>query len=152
MTRKLIVAVCVVAGVASMIGGASAAGVIAGGKGHASNPTAVASAARGPRGKRGPKGMTGPQGPQGSPGIAGAAGATKVVVRSGELKEPTSVASCAAGEVAVGGGGYTHERSALLFSSIPVPQSGTPTGWEVAAETVTEEPALSKAYVICASP
>jgi hypothetical protein len=162
VSRKLIVAVCVVAGITSMVGGASASGVIGGGGRHAVNPTARASAARGPRGKRGPTGPQGPQGvigatgargPEGPKGSTGAPGATKVVIRSGTEEKGRSVAKCLPGEVATGGGGEAAKGSVLSYSTTTEEPGETPTGWEAGAvQLANGEPGVVLATVNCASP
>ena len=60
--------------------------------------------------------------------------------------------TCPAGTKEVGGGGLSIGNQ-LLFESRPAPQSGTPTGWEVAGGAA-DPPAQGTvtAYAICASP
>jgi hypothetical protein len=99
-----------------------------------------------PAGPRGPAGARGPQ------GLPGPAGATNVTLRSGPLALETSVATCAPGERAVGGGGFTPDPLSFLYNSSPTIVSGTPTDWEAAAQTDIGDPANVQAYVICASP
>ena len=111
----------------------------------------------------GVRGATGPQGPQGEPGLQGAAGATSVRVRVGatvdctvEGCETASLATCQAGERAVGGGGAASFRDDITVS-IPVPGGAgdVPTGWQA---SVSEEQgddnnvANIKAWVVCVSP
>jgi hypothetical protein len=99
-----------------------------------------------PAGPRGPAGARGPQ------GLPGPSGATNVTLRSGPLALETSVATCAPGERAVGGGGFTPDPLSFLYNSSPTIVSGTPTDWEAAAQTDVGDPAQVQAYVICASP
>ena len=105
-----------------------------------------------PAGPRGPAGATGPAGARGPQGPPGPSGATNVTVRSGPMASEISVATCAPGERAVGGGGFTPDPVSFLYSSAPTIVSGTPTDWEAAAQTDIGDPASVQAYVICASP
>jgi hypothetical protein len=105
-----------------------------------------------PAGARGPVGPVGPAGARGPQGPAGPSGATNVTVRSGPLAPETSVATCAPGERAVGGGGFTPDPDSFLYGSAPTIESGTPTDWEADALTTLGAPANVQAYVICASP
>jgi len=105
-----------------------------------------------PRGARGPQGLQGLQGPAGAPGAPGAAGATNVTVRAGAAGARESEAFCAAGERAVGGGGFTDTANSFLYDSSPGQLSGTPTSWFVAAEDTSGADANVEAYVICAAP
>jgi hypothetical protein len=109
---------------------------------------------RGPRGLRGLQGPQGAQGPQGPAGAAGAAGATNVRIRVGPVTLGTSTASCAPGERATGGGGFTGEPSGYLYDSSPVGGEGaTPTAWDASAASVVDDsPVDVQAYAICAAP
>jgi hypothetical protein len=101
----------------------------------------------------GPAGPRGPAGPAGPAGAAGAAGATNVTVRTGGAANDDATADCLPGEKAVGGGGFTGSPGAFVYYSAPLPDTGTPTGWEVAAESATGGgPATVQAYVVCAAP
>jgi hypothetical protein len=60
--------------------------------------------------------------------------------------------TCPDGTHEVGGGGLAIGNQ-LLFESRPSPQSGTPTGWEVAGGTASVPAAGTvTAYALCASP
>ena len=62
---------------------------------------------------------------------------------------------CNPGEVAVGGGGSTHDSEpTFLVESGPTPGSGaTPTGWQVIAARVGGAGSLGvQAFVVCAAP
>jgi hypothetical protein len=109
---------------------------------------------RGRRGPRGLRGLPGPQGAQGPQGPAGTAGATNVRIRVGPVQLGTSTASCAAGERATGGGGFTAEPSGYLYDSSPVGGDGaTPTAWDASAASVVDDsPVNVQAYAICAAP
>jgi hypothetical protein len=103
--------------------------------------------------KRGqlPAGPRGPQGPQGAQGPAGPAGPVNVTVRSGPMTLGFSTASCAPGERAVGGGGFTPDPDSFLYNSSPPNDSGTPTSWEAGAQNTLGDDAQVQAYAICAS-
>jgi hypothetical protein len=106
---------------------------------------------RGPRGRRGPRGLPGAAGPQGPPGPAGArgpAGATNVTVRSGPVGLGSSIAECAPGERAVGGGGDV-SGPGWLFNSRP---NVAATGWGVEADAADGTPVEVQAWVVCAAP
>jgi len=92
----------------------------------------------------------GPAGPRGPQGANGANGATNVTVRSGPTATTNSTASCAGGERAVGGGGFS--SNGLLYDASPSQSSGTPTSWDAAAEQPDGSPAEVQAFVVCASP
>ena len=102
-------------------------------------------------------GAIGPQGPQGPAGAAGRNGATNVTPRGSDpVAVPasggtaTAAVSCAAGERAVGGGGFTELGNATLTDSFPT--DDPPTTWEVdyRNDTVTADTVV--ATVVCASP
>jgi hypothetical protein len=121
----------------------------------------------------GPAGPAGPQGLQGLQGVQGPAGATNVVTRRANRTLPptngaiavvyTAVASCEAGEVAVGGGaGTSNFQSAegFVLASEPLAADGSvsgegdvPTQWRAAGfnNNVTV-PHTLRVHVICASP
>jgi hypothetical protein len=125
----------------------------------------------GPQGPQGPQGARGPEGPPGARGAEGAtgargaegpvgprgpqgpAGATNLTARIGQLGTGVVFASCNPGEVAVGGGGVGSdvEPTFLTFSS-PSPQTGTPTGWSVAANRADGTISQAMAFVVCAAP
>jgi hypothetical protein len=101
------------------------------------------------------KQLRGATGPRGLPGAKGDSGATNlsVVARTcGPAPCQTAAAPCPAGSHAAGGGGLAIGNQ-LLFESRPAPQTGAPTGWEVAGGAATP-PAQGSvtAYAICASP
>ena len=99
--------------------------------------------------------LKGPPGPAGAAGAPGAPGATQVTVRAaGTFSAGHSIASCNAGEVATGGGGWVKEEEAKAWirNSTPLQGEGTPTGWEVRAANFENSKAEVEAYVICASP
>jgi hypothetical protein len=109
---------------------------------------------------QGPKGATGPQGLQGPQGLPGAPGATKIDVQYGP-EQDGSLASCPAGQVAVGGGGQAFEGAqgeGFLYVSQPMtgnaltPKGGTPNGWFVKGANEFGEHPEAIAYVLCASP
>lgn len=108
-----------------------------------------------PQGPKGDKGDKGEKGDKGNPG------ATNVVVRwSAVLTGPAfggRVATCDAGEVAVGGGGGITANTGAsggldLIDSKPVPNTagGTPTGWFAGLNLTTA--VSGAAYVVCARP
>ncbi|MGH2618840.1 MAG: hypothetical protein ACRDJC_26730 [Thermomicrobiales bacterium] len=115
-------------------------------------------------GTPGNDGPTGPTGPGGVPGAAGSSGATGPigpagssppgVVRSGISRapgSPPSIADCAPGEHAVGGGFITlgvDFSDVLSLRSIPRPQAGVPTAWE-AGLIGGGAGGRIEAYVIC---
>jgi hypothetical protein len=45
----------------------------------------------------------------------------------------TAVASCAAGQIATGGGATTGNASDYLFENVPTFTNGVPTGWTASA-------------------
>jgi hypothetical protein len=101
-------------------------------------------------------GARGTSGPRGLPGAKGDPGATNLSVVShtcGPAPCTAATVTCPAGTRATGGGGVASLGNQLLFESRPSPQSGTPTGWEVAGNAATG-PATGfiTAYAICASP
>ena len=106
-----------------------------------------------PAGPSGPAGPAGPSGPPGPAGAKGANGAAAVTVRAGAAESGTpfarSTVECKSGERAVGGGGFAEQG--LLYDSSPTPDSGTPTGWDAAAED-TGSGATVTVYAICAAP
>jgi hypothetical protein len=101
------------------------------------------------------KQLRGATGPRGLPGPKGDPGATKLSVVAktcGPTPCTLAAATCPAGTHATGGGGVALGNQ-LLFESRPAPQSGTPTGWEVAGGAATPPAAGSvTAYAVCASP
>jgi hypothetical protein len=87
--------------------------------------------------------------------LQGTTGATNVTVVSSTCgPDPcqTATVTCPPGTQEVGGGGLAVGNQ-LLFESRPSPQSGTPTGWEVAGGAA-DPPATGSvaAYALCASP
>jgi hypothetical protein len=103
------------------------------------------------------RGARGATGPRGLPGAQGDSGATNLSVVSHTcLPNPTSCSTasvaCPAGTHATGGGGLAVGNQ-LLFESLPAPQTGAPTGWDVAGGAATP-PATGSvtAYAVCASP
>jgi hypothetical protein len=76
-----------------------------------------------------------------------------VTVREGPAESGTPFArskvECNSGERAVGGGGFAEQG--VLYDSSPTPASGTPTGWEAAAED-NGSGATVTVYAICAAP
>jgi len=117
---------------------------------------------KGERGARGPKGAKGITGVAGAKGETGAAGATSVVVRSSEAVQLTglvasvTVASCVAGERAVGGGFDVtpNNRFVRVMRSAPTAAAGAvPTDWEVEAlSDASGDYPFVTATVICAKP
>jgi hypothetical protein len=107
----------------------------------------------GPQGPQGPQGPTGPRGPEGPQGPAGA---TNVTVRVGPQALGFASATCAVGEVAVGGGGFADDTvPTFLSSSSPAPPSagGTPTGWSAFSARMDGTPSPNaQAVVVCAAP
>lgn len=106
-----------------------------------------AKGATGARGATGPQGPQGPQGPSGSAGAQGAqgpqgpAGPTTVHVVLGTTAA-TSVATCATGEKAAGGG--WDGSSDVVIVSTPTGGNTNPNGWEVQVASGT-----ARAYAIC---
>ena len=108
------------------------------------------------------KGNKGPRGLTGAAGAAGAAGATHVVTRgaSGAVTNTYSyqTASCAAGEVATGGGvnwAYSGGSSlnVKVVASNPVSNSsGVPYAWFGEIYNYAYDLVRADVYVICASP
>jgi hypothetical protein len=123
---------------------------------------------QGPAGARGATGATGPQGPQGPVGATGATGATgpqgpsaalnvTTVMVTGVPGTATVTAPCAAGQVAIGGGGLV-VGSQYLAASFPSNSSGNPTaaGQSATAWTVTFTPVIALvpegvAFAVCLS-
>jgi hypothetical protein len=120
---------------------------------------------QGPQGPRGPEGAPGARGAEGAHGARGAegpvgprgpqgpAGATNVTARIGQVGTGVVGVLCNPGEVAVGGGGVGSDVAPtfLTFSS-PSPQTGTPTGWTVAANRADGTISQAQAFVVCAAP
>jgi hypothetical protein len=120
---------------------------------------------QGPAGPRGPEGATGARGAEGATGARGAegprgpqgpAGATNVTVRVGPQALGFATATCAVGEVAVGGGGFADDTvPTVLSSSSPAPldAGGTPTGWSAFSSRMDGNPSPNaQAVVVCAAP
>ena len=117
-----------------------------------------------PQGPAGPQGLTGATGPTGPTGPAGPAGrnaVTSITVRdSGGVAiaaapaTATDTVSCAPGEVAVGGGGFTANGNAELTDSFSIQAAATapPTGWEVDYRNDQAVADTIAAEVICATP
>lgn len=122
----------------------------------------------GAQGPAGPQGQAGPAGPQGAPGAQGPSGATGPAGPAGGVRFVTrykdlanvgtlsGVASCAAGEVATGGGfdvggngfGITTYRN----EPAEAVQGQPSTGWQVVAEQSRQDSFLvGRVYVVCAS-
>lgn len=108
-----------------------------------------------------PAGLEGPRGPRGPRGAKGAAGSASVVVRSSEAVQLTglvasvAVASCVAGERAVGGGFDVtpNNRFVRVIRSAPRAAAGAvPKDWEVEAlsDASGDYPFIT-ATVICAT-
>ena len=92
------------------------------------------------------RGATGPQ------GVAGATNTSVVSQTCGPAPCSTATIACPAGTHLTGGGGLAVGNQ-LLFESRPAPQTGAPTGWEVAGGAADPPAAGSvTAYAICASP
>ncbi|MDX6665349.1 MAG: hypothetical protein QOG68_1555 [Solirubrobacteraceae bacterium] len=98
------------------------------------------------------KQLRGATGPAGAKGDAGATNLSVVTVTCGPAPCQTATATCPAGSHATGGGGLVVGNQ-LLFESRPSPQTGTPTGWDVAGGAA-DPPATGNitAYAVCASP
>jgi hypothetical protein len=98
------------------------------------------------------RGATGPAGLQGIKGDPGATNLSVVTQTCAPTPCTQAAAMCPAGTHVTGGGGLTGGNQ-LLFESRPAPQSGAPTGWEVAGGAATP-PATGEviAYAVCASP
>ncbi|MEI6626054.1 MAG: hypothetical protein WCO40_06890 [Thermoleophilia bacterium] len=117
---------------------------------------------RGPKGERGARGPKGAKGVTGAKGETGAGSATSVVVRSSEAVQLTglvasvTVASCVAGERAVGGGFDVtpNNRFVRVMRSAPTAAAGAvPTDWEVEAlSDASGDYPFVTATVICAKP
>lgn len=118
----------------------------------------------GPRGLTGATGATGAAGPAGPAGPAGRNAVTSITVRDGAgvaigplpAATATATVSCAPGEVAVSGGGFTASGNAELTDSFSIQLTPTapPTGWEVDYRIDQPAPAADTvaAEVICATP
>jgi hypothetical protein len=118
----------------------------------------------GPRGYQGEKGAAGANGATGATGATGAAGkngATSVITRTvlGAASTGFSLATatCAAGEVATGGGVTYNIISGSVDVSVVAsyPQtnaSGVPNAWFASIENYDAGSAQANVYVICASP
>lgn len=88
-------------------------------------------------------------------GERGPSGATNVTVRSVPVGNSAAVVSCQAGERATGGGVDTGlSGNDYVWRSRPVPQTGTPTGWEGGIDDPASPGVVTggTVYVICASP
>lgn len=100
----------------------------------------------------GARGATGPRGLQGAKGDPGATNVSVVSQTCGPAPCETAAVTCPTGTHAIGGGGLAIGNQ-LLFESRPAPQTGAPTGWEVAGGAATPPAAGSvTAYALCASP
>src|SRR4051794_39019599 len=111
--------------------------------------------------KKSKPGPPGPQGPQGSPGLSGVHLVEVDSAFDTGTNPKVATANCAAGEVAISGGGQVFVSTATdtvaLRTSSPVvggdtqPSSGVPTGWRVNAVAVGSPGNWSdRAYAICA--
>jgi Collagen triple helix repeat (20 copies) len=133
---------------------------------------------QGPQGPRGPQGATGPRGPEGATGARGAegatgargaegppgsqgpqgpqgpAGATNVTVRQGPVGVGEATVFCNAGEVAVGGGGFTQDPAEPTFLASSGPTAPVQAqGWSVIAGRVGGAASQAvTAIVVCAAP
>ena len=115
-----------------------------------------------PQGPAGPQGLTGATGPTGPTGPAGRNAVTSITVRdsagvaiaAGPGTTATDTVSCAPGEVAVGGGGFTANGNAELTDSFSIQAAATapPTGWEVDYRNDQAVADTIAAEVICATP
>lgn len=129
------------------------------------------SGAQGPEGVTGTAGAPGPQGPQGATGAAGATGATgpagptgpigpsgvsgfatvqtqttQTIAKNGSF---TQTATCAAGKIALGGGGSTANVNLTILSSLP---TAAGTGWSVRFQNNSSgvQTGVLNATVLCA--
>ncbi|MBS1895153.1 MAG: hypothetical protein JST59_27960 [Actinobacteria bacterium] len=128
-------------------------------KKEAVTPTKLSAASKaaltGPKGATGATGAAGATGPRGPQGVPGAAGATKVQVVVG-TEANGSFAHCAAGQVAVGGGGFV--PTGVLYASEPLVGEAaattgqTPDGWFAKGENTANVQVPAIAYALCASP
>jgi hypothetical protein len=101
------------------------------------------------------KALRGARGPRGLQGAKGDSAATNLSVVShtcGPAPCRATSVPCPAGTHAIGGGGLAVGNQ-LLFESRPSPQSGAPTGWDVAGGAATGSAiGTVTAYAVCASP
>lgn len=102
------------------------------------------------KGEPGPAGPAGPAGPQGTPGVQ----SVRVVEEAGGRGGPGAIAGatarCAAGEKALGGGGYfqANGAGAVVRTSGPLPDAD---GWTVTFQNGDSSPSgTAVAQVVCA--
>jgi hypothetical protein len=126
---------------------------------------------QGVQGIQGLKGEKGDKGEPGADGADGAAGATNVVIRTASVNVNNNtrgfaVATCEAGEKAVGGGGRFTELSAtnvhqLVYSypkntatnNLDLPAAGdVPNAWQASGFNTSGGPETFNAFVVCAAP
>ena len=110
------------------------------------------------KGQVGATGATGPRGPRGKRGAVGAAGITGIstIERSvvgTAASEVSTIANCAAGEIAIGGGGTVSGAAGAVAVTASEPTADF-SGWRAAAAQTAETKASwdLTVYAICAVP
>lgn len=113
----------------------------------------------GPAGPQGPQGPAGPQGQQGAAGPIGPAGpqgplgnlamAVRSASKSVAPNSFDSVEVTCPGSARASGGGFARVVGTEVFSSEPVPDVGTPTGWKIDVRNSNPNAATLTVYAIC---
>jgi hypothetical protein len=111
----------------------------------------------GPAGPQGAQGTQGPVGPQGPAGPPGAKGATSVQVRVSQQVSTTTtaatIASCAPGETATGGGFSLSPFPAVNVDVVySAPHASSAKAWQVGFRSTNGSLVSAQAWVMCASP
>jgi Collagen triple helix repeat (20 copies) len=117
----------------------------------------------GPQGPAGPQGAIGPAGPAGTQGAtgpagpAGPSGLTALTVSSSasiSIPNESAVAdahACPTGDVATGGGDTMSGLTGIsVVQDEPIPQTGTPTGWQATFVNQSGAAQTATVYAICA--
>jgi hypothetical protein len=111
--------------------------------------TGAASTVAGPAGPAGTPGATGPQGPAGP---SGTTGSTVVVGTAVTANNGSATATCAAGKIAVGGGGSISAGSLMvsapaLNGTVATTSGQVPNSWKITWSGNNS----GTAYVVCAN-
>jgi len=103
----------------------------------------------GATGATGPAGATGPSGPTGAAGIAGYTLAQSSTASNPNGAQDVAIASCPAGESALGGGGFGSATGTGQSITTSEPASNG-SGWLVAMSNTSGAAATFVAYAVCA--
>jgi hypothetical protein len=118
----------------------------------ATGPTG-ATGAQGPKGDTGATGAQGPAGPQGVPGTFGSIHTESTTLSLATGFEAAEIVACATGMPISGGVSWAEPVvNAFIAADRPDPQSGTPTGWEVAVANNSGTTITVSADVVCVTP